>query len=140
MNGTRSVHEEEGAQVAVQVVDGCRVGEEEGGSHFRKVVHQLRYGRLNLISEDLASNLDGGSEGVDLVSQSALARIQDYVHQAYLWKEDHHEVENVLVIERASLLNKHGDYIFEECPRLHQHRHVLPVNDLYRGNWKVSNG
>ena len=60
MNGTRSVHEEEGAQVAVQVVDGCRVGEEEGGSHFRKVVHQLRYGRLNLISEDLASNLDGG--------------------------------------------------------------------------------
>ena len=62
MNGTRSVHEEEGAQVAVQVIDGGGIGEEKGGSHFRKVVHQLCYGRLNLLGKDLTSNLDGRQE------------------------------------------------------------------------------
>ena len=88
MNGTRCVHEEEGAQVAVQVVDGCRVGEKEGGSHFRKVVHQLRYGRLNLISEDLASNLDGGGKSTcKPICLARNAKIQNYVKKLTFGKK-----------------------------------------------------
>lgn len=69
MNGTRGVYEEEGTQVSVQVVDGGRIGEEKGRSNFRKVVHQLCYGRLNLFGKDLTSNLDG-DEGEQLLNQS----------------------------------------------------------------------
>ena len=69
MNGTRGVYEEEGTQVTVQVVDGGRIGEEKGRSHFRKVVHQLCYGRLDVLGKDLTSNLDG-DEGEQLLNQS----------------------------------------------------------------------
>ena len=41
MNGTRGVYEEEGTQVAIQVVDSGRIGEEKCRSHLRKVVHKL---------------------------------------------------------------------------------------------------
>ena len=69
MNGTRGVYEEEGTQVTVQVVDGGRIGEEKGRSNFRKVVHQLCYGRLDVLGKDLTSNLDG-DEGEQLLNQS----------------------------------------------------------------------
>ena len=76
MNGTRGVYEEEGTQVTVQVVDGGRIGEEKGRSHFRKVVHQLCYGRLNVLGKDLTSNLDGGEE---MVHESELDKLLQYV-------------------------------------------------------------